>query len=191
MKKIGYIRTSTGEQTGAAQRQALSDFGCDEIYHDRGVSGGAVIRPQLERAIAACAPGDTIVVGSFDRLARSLLFLIEAIERLRTLEIDFISLREQIDTTTPGGKLHLHMIGAFAEFERAMIRERTTAGLAAAKAKGVKLGRKTTITPERWEEFRGLLDAGRSVTEVARIGGVSRQAIYRMMKQQEHFDADP
>lgn len=98
MKAIGYIRTSTGEQTGAAQRHALSAHGCETIFHDRGVSGGAVIKPQLDAALAACESGDAFVVTAYDRLARSLVFLSEDVKRIHDANVEFVSLREQIDT---------------------------------------------------------------------------------------------
>lgn len=135
-KKIGYARTSTASQTGRSQITALKAAGCEKIFHDRGVSGGAVIRPQLDAAIRACKPGDTLVVTAYDRLARSLRFLLDDVDRIHKADLHFESLREQVDTNTAMGALFFHIAGAFAEFERQTIQQRTKEGVKAAIARG-------------------------------------------------------
>jgi len=135
MTLIGYARVSTDEQTLAPQLDALSAAGCSEIVEER-ASGGDAARPLLARALARLAPGDTLVVARIDRLARSLTHLLSVIDSLRARKIHFRSLGDPIDTTSPQGVFTLQVLGAAAEFERALIRERTRAGLAAARARG-------------------------------------------------------
>jgi DNA invertase Pin-like site-specific DNA recombinase len=185
--RIGYIRTSTGDQSGAGQRDALKAAGCERIFHDKGVSGGAVSKPQLERALKAASEGDALVVTRLDRLARSMKFLIEDVERIGALGIDFVSLHEAIDTTTPGGRLFFHISAAFAEFERDVIRQRTKEGMAAAKRAGRPVGRPPAITDDRWPGIQQMLDSGMTVAAAARTAGVPRQSVYRRLQA----DADP
>ncbi|QFT29626.1 DNA-invertase hin [Labrenzia sp. THAF82] len=186
--KIGYIRTSTGDQTGAGQREALKAAGCERIFHDKGVSGGAVCKPQLERALNAASEGGALVVTRLDRLARSMKFLIEDVERIGRFGIDFVSLHEAIDTTTPGGRLFFHISAAYAEFERDVIRQRTKEGMAAAKRAGRPVGRPPAITDARWPGIRHLLDGGMTITAAARTAGVPRQAIYRRLEADAKAD---
>jgi hypothetical protein len=117
--KVGYARVSTDEQNLDLQRQALEAAGCEDIFEDHGVSGAAVSRPALGRALATIQEGDVLVVWKLDRLGRSLPHLIEVITGLRKAGIGFCSLQEQIDTTSPGGRFYLHILAALAEFERA------------------------------------------------------------------------
>jgi DNA invertase Pin-like site-specific DNA recombinase len=137
---IGYARISTIDQTLALQQDALSAAGCQEIYTDT-VSGSVTERPGLTNALSHVRSGDTLVVWRLDRLGRSLPHLIETVSQLQQQGVGFRSLQEQIDTTTSGGKLIFHVFGALAEFERDLIRERTHAGLAAARARGRLFGR--------------------------------------------------
>jgi DNA invertase Pin-like site-specific DNA recombinase len=139
MALIGYARVSTDEQNLAAQLDALRAAGCALIFEEH-ASGGQRSRPQLAAALAAIRPGDTLLVARLDRLARSLAHLLEIVERLRSQGAHFRSLRDPIDTTGPSGVLVLQMLGAVAEFERSLIRERTKAGIAAAKARGRYVG---------------------------------------------------
>ena len=186
--RIGYIRTSTGDQTGAGQRHALTIAGCERIYHDRGVLGGAVTKPQLEKALRAASAGDALVVTRLVRLARSMKFLIDDVERIGALGVDFVSLHEAIDTTTPGGRLFFHISAAFAQFERDVIRQRTKEGMAAAKRAGRPVGRPAAITDERWVGIKRMLDTGMTITEAARTAVVPRQAIYRRLKAEETLE---
>src|SRR5207302_7724781 len=139
MMKIGYVRVSKQEQHEALQIDALKEAGCEKWFLDK-MTGSKAERKGLDEALAYLRPGDTLVVWKLDRAGRSLTHLIELLKSLKERGIEFISLTEQIDTTTPGGKLIFHLMGALAEFERDLIRERTNAGLAAAKARGRVVG---------------------------------------------------
>ena len=141
---VGYARVSTTEQILDLQRDALKRAGCEKIIEDT-VSGGKVQRPGLERVHDALRSGDVLAVWRLDRLGRSLKHLIELMAELESERIGFQSVTESIDTTTPGGKLVVHIFGALAEFERNLIRERTYAGLAAARARGRRGGRRKKL----------------------------------------------
>src|SRR3954452_14890909 len=156
---IGYARVSTLDQTLALQQDALTAAGCEHIYTDT-VSGSVTDRPGLTNALSHLRPGDTLVVWRLDRLGRSLSHLIETVRQLQERGIGFRSLQEQIDTTTSGGKLIFHVFGALAEFERDLIRERTHAGLQAARARGRLFGRPHTLTPKQVEQLRTLAKDG-------------------------------
>src|SRR5438309_7348420 len=146
---IGYARVSTSDQTLNLQKDALEKIGCSKIFTDT-ISGATTERQGLDEALAYVREGDTLVVWRLDRLGRSLKHLIETITNLNNRKIGFKSLTESIDTTTSGGKLIFHIFGALAEFERDIIRERTNAGLTAARARGKKGGRpKSPISEEK------------------------------------------
>src|SRR5258708_3813678 len=138
--KIGYVRVSKQEQHEALQIDALKEAGCEKWFLDK-ITGSKAERKGLDEALAYLRKGDTLVVWKLDRAGRSLTHLIDLLKRLKERGIEFISLTEQIDTTTPGGKLIFHLMGALAEFERDLIRERTNAGLAAARVRGRVGGR--------------------------------------------------
>src|SRR5512141_528014 len=142
---IGYARVSTQDQTLDLQRDALDKLGCTRVFTDT-ASGAQIERRGLEEALAFMREGDTLVVWRLDRLGRSLKHLLETVSVLEQRKIGFRSITENIDTTTSGGKLIFHVFGALAEFERDLIRERTLAGLAAARARGRKGGRPATST---------------------------------------------
>ena len=186
--RIGYLRTSTGDQSGNGQRNALKAAGCRRIFHDKGVSGGAVTKPQFERALQAASQGDVLVVTRLDRLARSVKFLIEDVERLGVLGVDIVSLHEAIDTTTPNGRLFFHISAAFAQFERDVIRERTKEGMDAARRAGRRVGRPPSITDDRWPGIKHMLDSGMTIAAAARTAGVPRQAIYRRLEASQIVD---
>jgi DNA invertase Pin-like site-specific DNA recombinase len=137
---IGYARISTLDQTLALQQDALTAAGCEQLYTDT-ASGSVTERPGLSQALSHLRAGDTLVVWRLDRLGRSLPHLIETVRQLQERGIGFRSLQEQLDTRTSGGKLVFHVFGALAEFERDLVRERTHAGLAAARARGRLFGR--------------------------------------------------
>jgi len=143
---IGYARVSTDDQNLDLQRNALTIAGCAQVFEDQ-VSGMAVRRPGLDQALSASAVGDILVFWRLDRLGRSLPRLIETIRLIGEKGAGFRSVTEIIDTTTAGGRLYFHMMGALAEFERTLIIERTRAGMKAAKARGVEVGRKRALTP--------------------------------------------
>ena len=138
--KIGYVRVSKHEQNEYLQIDALKKEGCEKWFTDK-ITGTRFDRKGLDEALTYVRPGDTFVVWKLDRAGRSLKHLIELLSSLKERGIDFISLTEKIDTTTPGGKLIFHVMGALAEFERDLIRERTNAGLEAARSRGRKGGR--------------------------------------------------
>jgi DNA invertase Pin-like site-specific DNA recombinase len=141
---IGYARVSTQDQNPQLQLDALTAADCERSFVER-ASGAQRERPELQAALEYIREGDTLVVWKLDRLARSLKQLIETVESLETRKIGFRSLTENIDTTTPGGRLTFHLFAALAEFERSIIKERTTAGLAAARARGRKGGRPPSL----------------------------------------------
>jgi DNA invertase Pin-like site-specific DNA recombinase len=176
---IGYARVSTVDQNLALQRDALTEAGCQKIFTEQ-MSGAVADRPALHDALEFARSGDTLIVWKLDRLARSMRQLIETIEDLRVRGVGFRSLTESLDTTTAQGRLVFHMFGALAEFERSLIRERTQAGLAAARRLGRKGGRPPKLTDDDIEAARALLanpDIG--VTQIAHRLGVSPATLYR------------
>ena len=176
---IGYARVSTPEQSLDLQVDALRQAGCSKIFTDV-VGGARADRPGLEQALEYLRPGDILVTWKLDRLGRSLQHLIHLITDLQRREVGFRSLQESIDTTSPGGKLIFHVMGALAEFERDLIRERTRAGLAAARARGRKGGRPVSMGEREKRLAEQLLqDPALSVAEVARALGVGRSTLYR------------
>ena len=175
---IGYARVSTTSQHLDMQLDALTASGCTRIHTDT-ASGALAARPGLDQALAELNDGDTLVVWRLDRLGRSLPHLVATIDTLTKRGVNLKSLHEAIDTTTPTGRLMVHLIASLAEFERELTIERTIAGLEAAKARGANLGRPTVWTPQRAEAAEALLAAGATVTQVAQALGVSRATIYR------------
>jgi DNA invertase Pin-like site-specific DNA recombinase len=176
---IGYARVSTVDQNLALQRDALTEAGCRKIFTEQ-MSGAVADRPALHDALEFARSGDTLIVWKLDRLARSMKQLIETIENLRVRGIGFRSLTEALDTTTAQGRLVFHMFGALAEFERSLIRERTQAGLAAARRAGRTGGRPPKLTEDDLDVARALLanpDIG--VTQIAHRLGVSPATLYR------------
>src|SRR3954454_7506761 len=152
---IGYARVSTLDQTFALQQDALTVAGCEQLYTDT-ASGSVTDRPGLAQALSHLRSGDTLVVWRLDRLGRSLAHLIDTIRGLQERGVGFRSLQEQIDTTTSGGKLVFHVFGALAEFERDLIRERTHAGLVAARARGRLFGRPKALAPQQIRQLQTL-----------------------------------
>ncbi|WP_018948374.1 recombinase family protein [Thioalkalivibrio sp. ALMg11] len=177
--KVGYARVSTRDQDPSLQTDALRQAGCDRIYEDR-ASGAQRDRPQLREALDYMRQGDVLVVWRLDRLARSMRQLITTVGDLEERGIEFQSLTESIDTTTPGGKLVFHVFGAVAEFERSIMQERTRAGLDAARQRGRTGGRPPALS----EEQAGLaltlmLHTDTSVRAIAKQLGVSPATLYR------------
>lgn len=181
---IGYARVSkTHEQDPAMQSQALKAAGVERIFEER-ASGGRWDRPELHRLLDTLRPGDVLVVWKLDRLSRSLKDLLLLLERLDGLEVGFRSLTEHIDTTTPAGRMLLQMLGAFAEFEREMVRERTREGLAAARADGRVGGRRPKLSQsQRAELVRGVQEKRYSMAQAARLFGVHPATVSRLMAQ--------
>jgi len=178
---IGYARVSTKDQNSELQTNTLTEAGCERIFEES-ASGAQRNRPKLKEALSFLREGDTLVVWKLDRLARSLRQLIETVDDLHERGIGFVSLTENIDTTTPGGKMIFHVFGALAEFERELIRERTTAGLKAAKERGVKLGRPRALDDEQIAIARSLKASGNMTSaQIAEHLGISRPTLYRML----------
>ncbi|MFN3634359.1 MAG: recombinase family protein [Rhizobium rhizophilum] len=176
---IGYARVSTQDQNPGLQIDALKAAGCDRVFEEK-ASGALRDRPQLLAALEYARAGDTIVVWKLDRLARSIRQLIETIEDLDRREIGFRSLTEAIDTQTAGGKLVFHIFAGLAEFERSIIRERTVAGLASARARGRLGGRPPAVSAEDVAMARAMLaDPSITVNQVAKTLGISPATLYR------------
>lgn len=178
-KRIGYARVSTDDQNLDLQRDALALAGCSVVYEET-MSGKSADRPELGHCLKALRSADTLVVWRLDRLGRSLPDLVGIVSRLEQEGVAFESITERIETTSAAGKLIFHVFAALAEFERNLIRERTRAGLAAARARGRKGGRKPALDDRQVREIRALLrDPEIRVTDVARRYGVSRTTLYR------------
>jgi DNA invertase Pin-like site-specific DNA recombinase len=176
---IGYARVSTEDQNLNLQRDALQKAGCEQIFTDH-ISGTKATRPGLTDALSHLRAGDTLVVWRLDRLGRSLRHLIDTVTDLQERGIGFKSLTENIDTTTSGGKLVFHIFGALAEFEREIIRERTLAGLQAARARGKKGGRRKALTPTQVQLLNTMAaDKTTAVTDICHTLGISRKTYYR------------
>jgi DNA invertase Pin-like site-specific DNA recombinase len=179
---IGYARVSTKEQSLDLQKDALTKAGCERIFDDTGISGAKMVRPGLAEARVALRKGDVLVVWKLDRLGRTIRGVIELVDDLRREGIQFRSLTEGFDTTTHSGRLLFHIIGALAEMEREIIRERTHAGLAAARARGRKGGRKPKVDTLRVLGAKAMLDGGKhSVSDVAAELKISRATLYRSL----------
>ena len=178
-KRIGYARISTDDQNLDLQRDALLKANCDVIYEEAG-SGRNVERPELMQCLKALREGDTLVVWRLDRLGRSLSDLVQIISQLEQNQIYFESVTEKIETSSAAGKLIFHVFAALSEFERNLIRERTSAGLAAARARGRNGGRPRVLSERQVREIKLLLsDPETRVSDVAKRYGVSRTTVYK------------
>jgi DNA invertase Pin-like site-specific DNA recombinase len=181
---IGYARVSTHDQTLNPQQDALTKAGCTKIFTDT-ASGARTERKGLDEALAYVRKGDTLVVWRLDRLGRSLPHLITTMTGLEEQGIGFKSLTENIDTTTSGGKLIFHIFGALAEFERNLIRERTQAGLTAARARGKRGGRPKVLSGKQLSIAQDLYDKRHPIAEICRTLKISRATLYRAIKTGE------
>lgn len=187
--RVGYGRVSTRDQHPEAQQDALSAAGCDEIFIDR-VSGKLATRPALDKALlTANRRGDQLVVTKLDRLGRSLEHLIALSKKLDERGVDLVVLDQGIDTSTPAGRMFFHILGSIAEFEHALMSERTLDGLAAARARGRKGGPKPKLGPRQVALARLMYDElgpdGKrryTVADIAREFGVTRPTIYRHLE---------
>lgn len=180
--RIGYARVSTDDQNLDLQKDALGQAGCQRILEDR--EGGAkAARPGLEAALQYARKGDTLTVWRLDRLGRSLRDLIDLVNQLDERGIGLQSLQEAIDTTTSSGKLVFHVFGALAEFERNLIRERTRAGLEAARARGRKGGRPKALDPDQRALVVELYDAKQhTVRQICQMMGISKPTLYNYVE---------
>ncbi len=181
--KIGYVRVSTHEQNLDMQKDVLKSYGCDEIFTDI-ASGAKTDRPGLEQALEYIRTGDSLVVWKLDRLGRSIQHLIQIVNELNSKQIGFHSLQENIDTNTSGGKLVFHIFGALAEFERDLIRERTQAGLKAARTRGRLGGRPLLLNSRQVKRLIELYDDQKStVDEICKIFNISRPSFYNYLNK--------
>ena len=178
--KIGYIRVSKHEQNKVLQLDSLHHAGCtpEHIYEDE-ITGSTFVRTGLDDALKYVRTGDTFIVWKLDRLGRSLRDLIDTFDLLKNKGVEFVSIMDKIDTTTPNGKLIFHIMGALAEWERDIIRLRTRAGLEAARARGRTGGRPKKLTPSKAKRARDLYDAKElTVTEICGLLNISRSTFY-------------
>lgn len=175
---IGYVRVSTNDQNTMLQINALESAGCVQIFEDK-ISGTKAERPGLKRLLKTLQEGDTLVVWKLDRLGRSMRHLVILIEELRQRGVNFRSLTDSIDTSTPMGRFFFHVMGALAEMERELIVERTRAGLAAAREQGRIGGRRPKLTPEEWAQAGRLLATGEPRKRVAMIFDVGISTLYK------------
>lgn len=181
--QIGYSRVSTTDQSLDLQNDDLKKAGCEKIFSDI-ASGAKSERDGLGEALNFARKGDTIVVWKLDRLGRSLRHLIETVQVLQKRGIGFRSLREQIDTTSAGGKLIFHVFGALAEFERELIRERTKAGLESARARGRVGGRPPIMTVQKIKMAEALYrEKSSTPAEICKALGISKATLYRHLKE--------
>ena len=184
MMLIAYARVSTQDQTLRLQHDALTDGGCEKL------SGTSTTLPAREKLLAFARKGDVVVVWKLDRLGRSLRDLIDVVNSLQDRGVGLRSLQEAIDTTTPAGKLTFHIFAALAEFERDMIRERTSAGLAAAHKRGVASGRPRALTPEQILMAEAMTaDPAISTRQVAEQFGIHRSTLYRHLNARQKRSA--
>lgn len=181
-QRIGYARVSTDDQSLDLQRDALARAGCTTIYEET-ASGKSVERPELEQCRKALRAGDTLVVWRLDRLGRSLSDLVRIVAELEQQDVGFESLTEKIETESAAGKLVFHVFAALSEFERNLIRERTKAGLIAARARGRAGGRKPKLDEKDVREIRALWrDKSIPVSDIAKRFGVSRTTLYKHLE---------
>ena len=179
---IGYARVSKSDgQDNAGQVKTLRQAGCKRIFEEQ-ASGGRWDRPQLHNALEHLREGDVLVVWKLDRLSRSLKDLLHIMEQVRDAGAGFRSVTEAIDTTTAAGRMVMQMLGSFAEFERSMVRERTRAGLAAARDRGARLGRPAKLSPHQQQEVvKTVRDGSKTAADAARLFGIHRSNISRLL----------
>ena len=183
-RKVGYARVSTPDQRLDMQLDALAAVGCDPVFSDHGVSGAKASRPGLDEALGALSSGDVFVVFKLDRLGRSVLHLADLLTRFHREGIDFCSLSEGINTTTPGGRFVYHVFSGVAEFQRDLIRENTLHGLMAARRRGKRLGRPPSLSDDQILEAHSLASQGRvPVSEIALRFGVSDPTVRRAFRR--------
>jgi len=181
--KIGYVRVSTHDQNKELQADALKKAGCGKIYSDN-VSGVKADRPGLNDALQFLRAGDCLVVWRLDRLGRNLKHLIEIVDDLENRGIGFVSITEGFDTTTNGGKLVFQIFGALAEFERNLIRERTRAGLEAARARGRMGGRKFKLNAEQVSTLRAMYESkNHTLKEICSTFEITKPTLYRYLEK--------
>lgn len=178
---LGYARVSTHDQNSSLQVDALKKFGCERIYEEK-VSATSKTRPQLERLLDSLREGDKVVVWRLDRLGRSIKDLIALVELFKERGVQFVSLTENIDTSSPSGELIFHIFASVAQFERSLIIERTKSGLNAARARGRVGGRKRKMSDDDIKKARALAASNDiSISDIAEHFGVSRTTLYKYL----------
>lgn len=191
---IGYAQVSKNDgQETATQIKALWEAGCERVFDEKASGGGRWDRPELHRLLDQLRDGDTLVVWKLDRLSRSLKDLLNILEKVEAAGASFRSLTEAVDTSGPAGRMMMQMLGAFAEFERAMVRERTRAGLSSAREQGRVGGRRPKFNDEQRAEIIDMIEAGRKPADVARLFRVHRATIARLtaaIKLEQAEDSD-
>ncbi|MES2062577.1 MAG: recombinase family protein [Bacteroidota bacterium] len=188
---IGYARVSTQDQNLDLQLTALADFGCAKVFQEK-VSGKNTERPELKKLLAQLRAGDSVVVWKLDRLGRSIQDLISLVELFKSNDVNFVSITDSIDTSTAMGRFTFNIFASLAQFEREIIRERTNAGLSAARARGRKGGRPSGLSKEKIkdaEQIKILFDAGRNIEDIKKTFKVSQATIYRYVKLINERDA--
>jgi len=179
--RLGYARVSTQDQGTQAQLEALKASGCEKIFQEK-VSGGRWDRPELHRLLDHLRKGDIVVVWKLDRLSRSLKDLLLILEKIEVAGADFQSLTEAIDTSTPGGRMMMQIVGSFAEFERAMLKERTRSGLDSARKEGRVGGRRPKLTQQQQKEIVALVKSGQKTgADAARLFRVHPSTVVRLL----------
>ena len=185
---FGYARVSRNEQDTAAQVSALRSAGCEKIFREK-ASGGRWDRPELHRLLDQLRKGDVLVVWRLDRLSRSLRDVLVIMERIQEAKAGFRSLTESIDTTTAAGRMMMQMVGAFAEFERAMLRDRTRSGLDAARKRGRIGGRRPKLKPHQQDEIVAMVSKGaKTAADAARLFNVHPATVSRLLAKAGSFD---
>ena len=185
--RLGYARVSTQDQDTQAQITALNAARCEWIFQEK-ASGGRWDRPELHRLLGQLRPGDVVVVWKLDRLSRSLKDLLLTLEKIEEAGADFQSLTEAIDTTTPAGRMMMQIVGSFAEFERAMLRERTKNGLDAARKNGRVGGRRPKLTEPQQREIVILVTSGQKTgADAARLFCVHPSTVVRLLARHRHL----
>lgn len=188
---IGYARVSTQDQNLDLQLTALADFGCVKVFQEK-VSGKNTERPELKKLLAQLRAGDSVVVWKLDRLGRSIQDLIYLVELFKSNDVNFVSITDSIDTSTAMGRFTFNIFASLAQFEREIIRERTNAGLSAARARGRKGGRPSGLSKKKIkdaEQIKILFDAGRNIEDIKKTFKVSQATIYRYVKLINERDA--
>lgn len=180
---LGYARVSTNDQDPAHQIDALKDFGCERIFEEK-VSATSRTRPQLERLLDTLREGDKVVVWRLDRLGRSIKDLITLVEEFKERSVQFVSLTENIDTSSPSGELVFHIFASVAQFERSLIIERTKSGLSAARARGRVGGRKPLMSSQDVRKAKAMAaDNTISISDIASHFGISRTTLYKYLNK--------
>ncbi len=183
MRNLGYARVSTTEQNLDLQLSALRAVGCHDVLTDEGISGSEFSRPGLSKLLKRLRTGDTLTVWRLDRLGRSLFNLIKLVRELEERGVQFRSLSESIDTGTSGGRLLFHLLAAMAEFERSLVSERTRAGMAAARARGSRIGRRPSMSPEQVAEATSaFVDDGISLEDLAKQYSIHPRTLKSKMR---------